>query len=88
MPKLKTRNVHTCYSTCTYIYDSYYEQVFDQVCSHQGLTQETGNPKIFLGWAGYWVMSLLLPKPKTDLFNFEYTPSATQKFWVAEENVK
>ena len=51
-------------------------------------TQETGNPKIFLGWAGYWVMSLLLPKPKTDLFNFEYTPSATQKFWVAEENVK
>ena len=33
----ETCSIWTCYSTCTYMYDSYYEQVFDQVCSHQGL---------------------------------------------------
>ena len=33
----ETCSIWTCYSTCTYMYDSYYEQVFDQLCSHQGL---------------------------------------------------
>ena len=45
----------------------------------KSITRETANPKIFLGWTGFWVASLFLPKPKTDLFNLWYTPSATQK---------